>query len=277
MKYKCKPFHIVLLIFGALGIFVDFMAAIGILIIAAILIIVDSRKQKKKYYAMLEEQKRREEEAKRMEEQRREYERRHFNEDAMKSKIEDFKSWCNELAAEGVDIQCLVDPRAEWICEPRTPRMFTRTGNKIVIGLGYDHFSTGSILQDLNNIAKGKWSIKNVAAVTQEYFVSRTYRKIQVVDINDILYWHVAGEIEEKTVATGVGPSAVGLAVTEAVWGTAAAVNKAIQGNAQNSRTITTDNRYIEILFTYESGMQPFTVEYKDEIKIKRMLPEKMK
>lgn len=298
MKYKHNPFHLILFFIGAVLFVVGFVGminwslsappagyggyeeqpteAILPMIIGAyieiptfILILVHFKKHKRAINKMRQEEI--EKRAKSEEENRkREFDRRYFNDESVKATLADYEAWKKEMEDQGVDLAKMIHaPRVYNDTKFTEPNALTRVGSKIII------MYRGDCLTNMISVLNRGASIINSQQKTKEYFCKKMYRETKVLSIDDVVYWHLTGEIEEKRSYSG-GASTVGLAVTEAVWGTAAAVNKAMVANA-NQRSYTVDKRYIEILFNFETGAEPFETQLKEVDKVKMMLPEKMR
>ncbi|MDE6302415.1 MAG: hypothetical protein K2M36_02375 [Clostridia bacterium] len=95
----------------------------------------------------------------------------------------------------------------------------------------------------------------------------------QIISIDDVLYFQIFEETRPG--AYTQTPSKLGMAVTEAMWGTAAAVSSAMQKAAQNAPNTT---KYAKIFFKFETKIQPLRVDSDYSInRVQAMFPEKQK
>ena len=98
--------------------------------------------------------------------------------------------------------------------------------------------------------------------------------------VDDILYWMI--KTEESTYTSrptsSKSPSRIGIALDEAIWGTAAATAKAMemQQKQQDVTKISCTTRKAIIYFKYESQIKPFTtLSESDTESLKEIFPEK--
>lgn len=98
--------------------------------------------------------------------------------------------------------------------------------------------------------------------------------------VDDILYWMI--KTEESTYTScptsSKSPSRIGIALDEAIWGTAAATAKAMemQQKQQDVTKISCTTRKAIIYFKYESQIKPFTTLSKSDTEsLKEIFPEK--
>jgi len=80
--------------------------------------------------------------------------------------------------------------------------------------------------------------LKNKSYLKPEY-------KIQIYSYDELEYWYVSGQLTQST--TTYSPSASSIAMTEAIWGTAAALQKA--ANETRTSTLKVDGRQINVRF----------------------------
>ncbi len=97
--------------------------------------------------------------------------------------------------------------------------------------------------------------------------------------VDDILYWMIKTEESTYTSPTSSkSPSRIGIALDEAIWGTAAATAKAMemQQKQQDVTRISCTTRKAIIYFKYESQINPFTTISESDIEsLKEIFPEK--
>ena len=97
--------------------------------------------------------------------------------------------------------------------------------------------------------------------------------------VDDILYWMIKTEESTYTSPTSSkSPSRIGIALDEAIWGTAAATAKAMemQQKQQDVTKISCTTRKAIIYFKYESQIKPFTTISESDIEsLKEIFPEK--
>lgn len=95
---------------------------------------------------------------------------------------------------------------------------------------------------------------------------------LTVLPLDALLYYEITEKPDPLYSRPPQQQSMLGTAFTEAVWGTAAATNRAMQANAP-VKTV----REAILYFSYECGAEPLRVNEKDVDKLKRMFPEKNK
>ena len=95
---------------------------------------------------------------------------------------------------------------------------------------------------------------------------------LTVLPLDELLYYEITEKPDPRYSRPPQQQGMLGTAITEAVWGTAAATNRALQANAP-VKTI----REATLYFSYESGVEPLRVDEKDIALLRRMFPEKKK
>lgn len=95
---------------------------------------------------------------------------------------------------------------------------------------------------------------------------------LTVLPLDALLYYEITEKPDPLYSRPPQQQSMLGTALTEAVWGTAAATNRAMQANAP-VKTV----REATLYFSYECGAEPLRINEKDVDKLKRMFPEKNK
>ncbi|MBQ2794348.1 MAG: hypothetical protein IJF05_06605 [Clostridia bacterium] len=304
MEYKSKPIHIFFVILGIVVFIIGLIilsveadpseptnsggsvapafvvGGVWVEIITVVFIVNDSRKHKKKQVEAQREKENRQAQLVR-EQREREYKEKYVNSEKDNNIFGDFNAWKTELFEKGIDYNKML--KSPWVehlfadynreypnsCAFKELYTITRVGSFIVL------IYNSHILLELNRLVIGEYSFNEEFTQIKDYLDNKDYRKTEILNIDDMLYWHITGDVETKEVRSGLGPSRVGLAVTEAVWGSGAAVSKAISAN--NTKTVTVDKRYIEALFSYEAGVAPFHTFRKNEAQMKMLFPEKMK